>query len=108
MTLSAVTALIVLLGGVGEIIFLVLYTMLSRGKWITNPYGRNIVASNSTLGFIFSYSAYHYYVYGASSIVPGIMRQIDVWVLGVAVAAVYQRTMQMVRAQLKDRRKEKK
>lgn len=107
MTLSTVTALIVFLGGVGEILFLVLYTVLSKGKWVTNPTGRNIVASNSTLGFIFSYSAYHYYILGAQSIVPNAMRDTNISVLAIAIVAVYQRTAQMVRAQLADRRKEK-
>lgn len=106
MSLAQATALVVLLGGVGEIVFLVLYTVLSKGKWITNPYGRNIIASNSTIGFIFSYSAYHYYILGAQSIIPEVMKQIDGWVLLVAVVAIYQRTAQMVRAQLRDRRKD--
>ena len=99
------TAIVEAFGGVGAILFVVFYMILS--PWFRNAVGRNVMFFEAALGFIFSYSAI-YYFFEFPHLVPKFMVRVDEVVITLIVLLTWQRLFQMIRAQISTRAKSRK
>lgn len=100
-------SIIELIGGIGGVLFVVLYTWLTRWGWLKNEYGRNVMFFTAAVSFFFVYGSIYYFVeYPRRS--PLFMLRIQEIVMGVIVLLLWQRLFQMVKAQMSRRGWERK